>query len=87
VSQGLGPLRGEGWERGHESASSDASDAKIHHGGGKKGIKNGQQSGFGNCGAKGWSSRRHQDTLGLQGPADSGKGMGEVVFSKGPGFV
>jgi hypothetical protein len=29
----------------------------------------------------------HQDTLGLQGSADSGQGLGEVVFSKGPGFV
>jgi len=29
----------------------------------------------------------HQDTLGLQGPANSGQGLGEVVFSKGPGFV
>jgi hypothetical protein len=29
----------------------------------------------------------YQDTFGLQGPTDSGQGLGEVVFSKGPGFV
>jgi len=82
-------LHGEGWERGTKCGKLRRIRCKFATGGGKKSIKNGAaQSGFGKLRGQRlefWGD--HQDTLGLQGPANSGQGLGEVVFSKGPGFV
>jgi hypothetical protein len=61
----------------------------MARGGGKKGVKNrAAQSGFGELREQWLKVRRdHQDTLGLQGAADSGEGYGEIALKEGLGFV
>jgi len=62
---------------------------KIAAGGGKKGVKNrAAQGGFREFRKKWFEVRGdYQDTLGLQGAADSGEGSGEMVLKKYVGFV